>query len=72
MKKVILKRRRGIARLVRQASKELSVERICAQFHSAQLCVDQFGFCGGLIMGSFILTSFLIQAARAVLEKGVI
>ena len=72
MKIVTLKRRREIGRCLRQAGKELSIERVVAQFQSALLCIDQFGFCGGLIMGSFMLTSFLLQTARAVVEKGMI
>jgi len=72
MKIVTLKRRREIGRRLRQAGKELSIERVVAQFQSALLCIDQFGFCGGLIMGSFMLTSFLLQTARAVVEKGMI
>jgi len=72
MKKVTLKRRRQIGRRLEQAGKELSVERVVAQFQSALLCIDQFGFSGGLIMGSFMLTSFLLQTARAVVEKGMI
>ena len=72
MKKVTLKRRRQIGRRLEQAGKELSVERVVAQFQSALLCIDQFGFSGGLIMGSFMLTSFLVQTARSVVEKGVI
>ena len=72
MKKVTLKRRRQIGRRLEQAGKELSVERVVAQFESALLCIDQFGFSGGLIMASFMLTSFLLQTARAVVEKGMI
>ena len=72
MKKVTLKRRRQIGRRLEQAGKELSVERVVAQFQSALLCIDQFGFCAGLIMASFMLTSFLLNAARSVAEKGMI
>ena len=72
MKKVTRKRRWQIDRGLSQAGKELSVERIVAQFQSALLCIDQFGFCGGLIMGSFMVTSFLLQTARTVVEKGMI
>ena len=72
MKKVTLKRRAQIGRRLEQAGKEVSVERVVAQFHSALLCFDQFGFGGGLIMGSFMLTSFLVQTARAVVERGTV
>jgi hypothetical protein len=72
MKKVTLKRRWQIRRRLRQASKEVSIERVVAQFQSALHCIDQFGFSGGLIMASFMLTSSLVQAARAVVEKGII
>jgi hypothetical protein len=72
MKTVTLKRRRKIGRRLSQAAKQLSIERVVAQFHSALLCIDQFGFCGGLIMASFMVTSSLLQAARAVVEKGMI
>jgi dolichol kinase len=72
MKTVTLKRRRKIGRRLSKLGKELSVERVVAQFQSALLCIDQFGFCGGLIMASFMVTSFLVQAARAVVEKGII
>ena len=72
MKKVILKQRGQISRRLNQVGKEVSVERVVARFHSALLCIDQFGFGGGLIMGSFMLTSFLVQTARAVVEKGTV
>jgi len=72
MKTVTVKRREQIGRRLKQAGKEVSVERVVARFHSALLCLDQFGFGGGLIMGSFMLTSFLVQTARAVVEKGTV
>ena len=72
MKIVTLKRRREIGRRLRQAGKQLSIDRVFAQFQSALLCIDQFGFCAGLIMASFMLTSFLLNAARSVAEKGMI
>jgi hypothetical protein len=71
MKKATLKRKGQIGRRLERAGKGVSVERVVDQFHSALLCIDQFGFGGGLIMGSFMLTSFLVQTARAVLEKSV-
>jgi hypothetical protein len=61
-----------MGRRLSQAGKQLSVERVVAQFEGVLLCIDQFGFCGGTIMGFFMVTSFLVQAARAVLEKGII
>ena len=61
-----------MGRRLRQADKALSIDRVVAQFQSALICIDQFGFCGGLIMGSFMLTSFLLQTARSVVEKGMI
>ena len=72
MKIVTVKRRWQIGRRLRQVGKQFSVDRVFAQFQVALLCIDQFGFCGGLIMGSFMLTSFLLQAARSVAEKGMI
>ena len=72
MKKVTLKRRRQIGRRLEQAGKELSVERVVAQFQSALLCIDQFGFSAGLTMGFVMLMSFLLQGAHSGAEKGVI
>jgi hypothetical protein len=72
MKTVTVKRRWQIGRRLRQFGKQLPVDRVFAQFQIALLCIDQFGFCGGLIMGSFMLTSFLLQAARSFAEKGMI
>jgi hypothetical protein len=68
MKKISLKRREEVGRRLKQ----FLVNRIFAQFQIAVLCIDQFGLCGGLIMGSFMLTSFLLHAARAVVEKGMV
>jgi hypothetical protein len=61
-----------MGRRLSQAGTQLSVERVVAQFQSALLCVDQFGVSGGLIMASFMVTSFLVQAARSIVEKGII
>ena len=61
-----------MGRRLRQASKEVSIERVVAQFHSALLCIDQFGFSAGLTMGFVMLMSFLLRAARSVVEKGMI
>jgi hypothetical protein len=72
MKTATLKRTWEIGLRLRQAGKQFSIDRVFAEFQSALLCIDQFGFCGGVIMGSFMLTSFLIQAARSVVEKGMI
>jgi hypothetical protein len=72
MKTVTLKRRTEIGRRLRRAAERLSLDRVFVQFQSAIFCIDQFGFGGGLIMGSFMLASFLLSAARSVVEKGVI
>ena len=72
MKTVTVKRRWEISRRLRRAAEQLSLDRVFAQFQSAIFCIDQFGFCGGLIMGSFMVTSFLLSAARSVVEKGMI
>jgi dolichol kinase len=61
-----------IGRRLRQAGKQLSIERVLAEFQSALLCLDQFGVYAGLIIGFFVVASFLLQAARSVAEKGVI
>ena len=61
-----------MGRRLRQASKEVSIERVVAQFQSALLCIDQFGFSAGLTMGFVMLMSFLLRAARSVVEKGMI
>lgn len=57
---------------MRQAGKQLSIDRVFAQFQSALLCADQFGIYAGLIIGLSGVASFLLQAARSVSEKGVI
>jgi hypothetical protein len=72
MKKVTLKRRWQVGRRLRQLGEQFSANHVFAQFQIAVLCSDQFGLCGGLIMGSFMLTSFLVHAARTVAEKGMI
>lgn len=50
----------------------VSLHRVFDQFQSALICIDQFGFCAGLTMGFFMLISFVLHAARAGAEKGVI
>jgi len=72
MKKLTAKQRRPIDRRPGQAGKPISVESVVAQFQSALVCIDQFGISGGLILGCYMVTSFLFQAARSVAEKGVI
>jgi hypothetical protein len=72
MRKKTAKRRGQIDRRPIRAGKEVSVECVVAQFHNALVCIDQFGFSGGLILGCFMVTSFLVQAARSVVEKGVL
>ena len=57
---------------MRQAGKQLSIDRVFAQFQSALFCADQFGIYAGLIIGLSGVASFLLQAARSVSEKGVI
>jgi hypothetical protein len=71
MKTVNLKRRQN-GRLRRRPGKQLSIDRVLAHFQGALFCVDQFGFCAGLTMGFFMLTSFLLPAAHSGAEKGVI
>jgi hypothetical protein len=61
-----------VGRRLRQTGKQLSIQRVFAEFQSALVCVDQFGFSAGLIIGVFVVASFLLQAARSVAEKGVI
>jgi hypothetical protein len=72
MKKVTLKRRRKAGRWLSQPGKQISVEGVVAQFQSALFCIDQFGLSGALIMASFMVTSFLVQAARSVIEKAIV
>ena len=62
---------RQIARRLRQAGKELSIHRLFAEFQGAILCIDQFGFYAGLILGLSAVASFLFQAARSIAEKGI-
>ena len=69
MKKATVKQ---IGERLRQAGKQLSIDRVFAEFQTALLCADQFGFYAGLIIALFVLASFLLQAARSVAEKGVI
>ena len=57
-------------RRLRQTGKQLSIDRVWAEFQSALLCVDQFGLYAGLILGLSVVASFLFQAARSVVEKG--
>jgi len=61
-----------MGRRLRQAGKQFSIERVLAEFQSALLCLDQFGIYAGLIIGLFVVASFLMHAARSVAEKGVI
>ena len=61
-----------IGRRLRQAGKQLSIDRLFAEFQTAVVCADQFGVYAGLIIGLSAVASFLLQAARSVAEKGVI
>jgi hypothetical protein len=63
---------RQIGRRLKQAGKQLSIDRVFAEFQSALVCVDQFGFYAGVIIALCVVASFLLQAARSVAEKGVI
>jgi hypothetical protein len=63
---------RQIGRRLRQAGKQLSIDRVLTQFQDALLCVDQFGVYAGLIIGLSAAASFLFQAARSLAAKGVI
>jgi hypothetical protein len=72
MKKVTVKPGWQMGRRLREAGKQLSLDRVLAQFQSALLCIDQFGFCVEVIMGFFTLASVLVQTVRAVVEKGLI
>jgi hypothetical protein len=72
MKTVNLKRRLQGGRRLGRTGKQLSIDRVLAQFQGALLCIDQFGFCAGLTMGFLTLMSFLLHAAHSGAEKGVI
>jgi hypothetical protein len=72
MKTVTLKRRWQIGRRLRQAGKQLSIDRVFDYFQGALVCVDQAGFCAGLTMSSIMLMSFVLHAVRSGAEKGVI
>jgi hypothetical protein len=61
-----------IGRHLRQAGKQLSIERVFAELQGALICVDQFGIYAGIIVGLFGVASFVLNAARSVVEKGVI
>jgi len=72
MKAVTPKRRSQIGRRLRQAGKKFPIDRALDYFQGVLVCVDQAGLGGGLMMGSLMLVSFLLQAVRAGIEKGVI
>jgi hypothetical protein len=72
MKTETLRRRWQIGRRLRQVGKQLSIDRVFDYFQGALLYVDQAGFCAGLTMGSIMLISFLLHAARSGAAKGVI
>jgi hypothetical protein len=72
MKTETLKRRWQIGRRLRQAGKQLSIDRVFVYFQGALLCMDQAGFGAGLIMSSLMLVSFLLNAVRSGAEKGVL
>jgi hypothetical protein len=72
MKTVTLKKGWQIGRRLRQAGKQLSIDRVFDYFQGALLCVDQVGFGAGLTMGFLMVASFLLHAARSGAEKGVI
>jgi hypothetical protein len=72
MKTGNFKQRGQNGRLLRRAGKQLSIDRVFDHLQGAFLYVDQFGFCGGLTMGVLMLMSFLLHAAHAGAEKGVI
>ena len=72
MKTVTLEKRWQVSRRLRQAGKHLSIDRVFDYFQGVLFYVDQVGFCAGLTMGSIMLMSFLLHAARSGAEKGVI
>ena len=72
MKTVTLERRWQIGRRLRQAGKQFSIDRVFDYVQGALVCVDQAGFCAGLMMSSLMLVSFLLHAIRSGAEKGVI
>ena len=72
MKTVKFKERRLNGRLLRRVGKQLSIDRVLAQFQGARSCIDQFGFCAGLTMSFLVWMSFLLRAAHSGAEKGVI
>jgi hypothetical protein len=72
MKTVTLERRWQIGRRLRQAGKQLSIDRVFDYVQGALVCVDQAGVCAGLMMGSLMLVSFVLHAVRSGAEKGVI
>jgi hypothetical protein len=72
MKTVTLKKAWQIGRRLRQAGKQLSIDRVFDYFQGALLCVDQVGFSAGLTTGFLTVASFLLHAARSGAEKGVI
>jgi hypothetical protein len=72
MKTVTLKKRWQIGRRLRQAGKQLSIDRVFDYVQGALVWVDQAGLGAGLMMGSLTLVSFLLHAARSGAEKGVI
>jgi hypothetical protein len=72
MKTVTLEKGWQISRRLRQAGKQLSIDRIFDYFQGALLCVDQVGFGAGLTMAFLMVASFLLHVARSGAEKGVI
>jgi hypothetical protein len=72
MKTVTRKRRWESARCFWQAGRRLSINRVFDCIQGVIFCVDQFGFGAGLTMSLLMSTSFLLQVARSLAEKGVI
>jgi len=66
------KSKQDVRQLLRGVGEQVSLHRVLDQFQGALICIDQFGFCAGLTMGFSMLISFVLHAARAGAEKGVI
>ena len=57
---------------LRRIGQQISLGRALEQFQGVLICVDQFGFCAGLVMGVFTLMAVFLHAAHSGAEKGII
>ena len=57
---------------LRRIAQQVSLSRALEHFQGVLICVDQFGFGAGLVMGVCTLVGLFLKAAHSGAEKGII